>query len=202
MIITRMAIEELSARKSESTEKNDTRRNDLLNQLLKAHNGNPEKFPESDVFSIAHGAIFAGSDSTASTMQSFFHLVLNNSNTYQRLQNEIDNAQSSGKLSEMVTYAEAQDLPYFQACLKEAMRMRPAVGLNITRHVPPGGLDIGGTFFPGETEVAVNGWVLHRDQTVFGKDADEFRPERWLESSNAKEMERHLYQVSHRQQFA
>ena len=48
---------------------------------------------------------------------------------------------------------------------------------------------------PGDVEVAVNGWVLHRDKEVFGVDADEYRPERWLEGK-AKEMERHMYQVS------
>ena len=137
-------------------------------------------------------------------MQSFFHLLLSHPSSYSALLSEIDAA----SLSDPVTYAEAQNLPYFQACLKEAMRLRPAVGLNITRFVPPGGLEIDGTYVPGDVEVAVNGWVLHRDRDVFGADAERYRPERWLEGkggagvgggnsgAKVKEMERHMYQVS------
>ena len=136
----------------------------------------------------------AGADSTASTMQSFCHLVLSSEPVYKKLATEILDAEKSGHLSEMITYAEAQNLPYFQACLKEAMRLRPAVGLNIQRYVPLGGALVDGLFYPGGTRVSVNGWVLHRDQATFGKDADVFRPERWLEE-NAKEMDRNMYQV-------
>ena len=97
----------------------------------------------------------------------------------------------------MVSYQEAQNMPYFQACLKEAMRVRPAVGLNITRHVPKDGAEIDGTFFPGGTRVALNGWVLHLDKGTFGDDPEVYRPERWLDvgETKAREMERGMYQV-------
>jgi len=138
---------------------------------------------------------FAGSDSTASTMQSFFWHVLHEPRIYEALVSEIGNASKSGDLSQRVTWNEAQQLPYFQACLKEAMRVRPAVGLNITRLIPPGGAEIDGTWLPEGTSVAVNGWVLHRDKKVFGEDAELFRPERWLEDENsAKKMERYMFQ--------
>jgi len=145
------------------------------------------------VFAITHGAIFAGSDSTASTMQSFFWHVLSNKRVYDRLVKEI----TSADLSEMVSYSEAQNLQYFQACLKEAMRISPAVGLNITRKVPPGGAEIDGVKLPAGTAVAVNGWVLHRDKGVFGEDAEIYRPERWLagDKEKIKMMDRCMFQV-------
>lgn len=128
-------------------------------------------------------------------MQSFFYLVLNHPKVYSQLQQEVIEAQKSGQLSPIVTYAEAQKLDYFQACLKEAMRVRPAVGLGIYRKVPPEGVEIDGQFYPGGTEVAVNGWVLHRDRGIFGDDVEEYRPERWFER-DAKLMGSHMYQVS------
>lgn len=132
---------------------------------------------------------FAGSDSTASTMQSFCHEVLRSPRIYARLKAEIDTA----TLSEFPQWNEVQALPYFQACLKEAMRLRPAVGLNITRLVPPEGADIDGKRFPGGTRVAVNGWVLHRDSEIFGADTHLYRPERWLEG-DARNMEKYMFQ--------
>ena len=188
-LITRMAVAEMENRKQNPK---TTDRNDLLGQLLKGHAQYPDKFGEGDVFAVAHGAIFAGSDSTASTMQSFFHHVLKDRNVYKKVVAEIDSA----SLSPMVTWSEAQALPYFQACLKEAMRVRPAVGLNITRLVPQGGATIDGTWFPGGTRVAVNAWVLHRDNEVFGQDAELYRPERWLESEEkTRVLERYTFQV-------
>lgn len=134
-------------------------------------------------------------------MQSFFYLVLNNASVYANLTEEINKAQKAGQLSDIVTYAEAQKLEYFQACLKEAMRIRPAVGLGIYRNVPQEGVEIDGKFYPGGTQVAVNGWVLHRDKTVFGDDVEVYRPERWFER-DAKFMGSHLYQVRDSKQIS
>ena len=145
---------------------------------------------------------FAGSDSTASTMQSFFHLMLKHPDVYRKLQVEIDDAQAHGRLSSMISWNEAQALPWFQAALKESMRCRPAVGLNITSIVPAVEVELGGRFFEASTRLAVNGWVLHRDRKVFGEDADVYRPERWLkDEETAKYMERHMFQVNSAQAF-
>lgn len=127
-------------------------------------------------------------------MQSFFYHVLNEPQAYAKLKKEVDDAQQAGELSPIIQYAEAQKLEYFQACLKEAMRIRPAVGLGIYRTVPPEGAKIDGEFYPGGTEVAVNGWVLHRDKEIFGEDVESYRPERWFDR-DAKLMGSHMYQV-------
>ena len=194
-LVTRTAMGQLAKRQSPEGAKIEYR--DLLNSLIVAQKEHPEALGPGDVFAIAHGAIFAGSDSTASTMQSFFWYVLANKKIWSKLVEEI----LSANFSEMVQYNEAQNLPYFQACLKEAMRIAPAVGLNITRKVPPSGAEIDGVKLPAGTAVAVNGWVLHRHRGIFGEDADEFRPERWLETDKEKVklMERSMFQVSARQ---
>jgi cytochrome P450 len=126
-------------------------------------------------------------------MQSFCYHVLREPAIYTKLKDEIDRATTSGNLSRFPQWNETQALPYFQACLKEAMRVRPAVGLNITRMVPLEGAEIGGMKFPGGTRVAVNGWVLHRNEEIFGADPKVYRPERWLEG-DAKNMERYMFQ--------
>jgi cytochrome P450 len=131
-------------------------------------------------------------------MQSFFWHVLADDRVHKGIIDEVDEAVRTGGLptSGNVSWAQGQALPYLQACLKEAMRVRPAVGVNITRLVPPEGAELDGHFFPGGTRVAVNGWVLHRDRPMFGQDADEFRPERWTEDEErARRMERYMFQV-------
>lgn len=43
----------------------------------------------------------------------------------------------------------------------------------------------------------MNSWVAHANRRIFGDDADEFRPERWLESpERSAEMNRYIMTVS------
>lgn len=115
-----------------------------------------------------------------------------------RLLGEIRDAQASGNLSPIVSWKESRQLPYLDACIKEAGRLHPPFGLNLERVVPPSGLEVCGQHLPGGTVVGMNGWVVHRDRDVFGQDASSWRPERWLEGDeeNIKKMEASLLTVS------
>lgn len=131
-------------------------------------------------------------------MQSFFWLVLSHPRVHETLVAELEAAVASGAVPATgnVDWAQAQGLEYLQACLREAMRLRPAVGLDMTRVVPEGGAALDGTTrLPGGTRVALNGWVLHRDGAVFGPDTDAFRPARWLEDpERARHMDKFMFQ--------
>lgn len=111
---------------------------------------------------------------------------------------EIDEADRKGRLSNPLTFLEAQELPYFQAVVKEALRMHPAVGLLLERVVPQGGATLGGVWFPEGVVVGMNPWVAARDQEAYGDDAYVFRPERWLEADKQqlKIMDRNFLAVS------
>lgn len=62
----------------------------------------------------------------------------------------------------------------------------------VLKKVPKGGDIIHGTFVPEGTRIAHSVWTLMRDVSIFGKDVEVFRPERWLEADEQKraEMER------------
>jgi cytochrome P450 len=109
---------------------------------------------------------------------------------YARLQEEIDRADAEGKLSESVTFAESNTLPYLIAVTKEAMRIHPSVQLCMPRLVPDSGATICGKYFPPGVTVGCNPYIIHRDRRTFGEDADVFSPERWLDEKRAKEMDK------------
>jgi cytochrome P450 len=65
-----------------------------------------------------------------------------------QLRAEIDEQDLAGTLSNPIMCREAQNLPYLQAVIKEALRLHPATGLPLGRAVPEGGAEIAGHYFP------------------------------------------------------
>ena len=45
-----------------------------------------------------------------------------------------------------------------------------------------------GKFLPEGTVVGCNAWTVHRDKNIYGADADDFRPERWMASEGSKDI--------------
>ncbi|KAJ7607208.1 cytochrome P450 oxidoreductase [Roridomyces roridus] len=110
---------------------------------------------------------------------------------YDKVQAEIESALVVFPLS----YEDACKLVYFQACLKETLRLHPPIPWPLPRTVAAGGLLLSGNHFLAEgTQVSMSPFVVHRQIEAFGSDAGEFRPERWLEADETHllEMERKL----------
>ena len=66
-------------------------------------------------------------------------------------------------------------------------------GASFPQHAPAAGCQLGGFYVPGGTRIGVNPGVIHFDKSVFGDDADTFRPERWIEG-DASNMDRYIMQ--------
>ncbi|KAJ5585632.1 cytochrome P450 [Penicillium hetheringtonii] len=147
-----------------------------------------------DMMNHLSNNLLAGSDTTAISLRAIIYFTIQNPAVYKRLQEEIDEADKAGKLSEYVTYAECLELPYLQAVMKEAMRCHPGVSYPLERIVPEGGTNLCGTHLEAGTIVGINPAVMHHNQDIFGEDADVFRPNRWIDSSEEKLklMDRHL----------
>jgi cytochrome P450 len=163
---------------------------DLLSQFLKAKVNRPQIMTDQSVLTMAISMAFAGSETTAISLSAVFYYLLRNPSCYRKLQQEIDFAVAAGMIedrpSKMVAWSEAQNLPYLDACIKEAFRMHPAAGLPLERIVPAGGIEIDGQMIPGGTIVGCSAWVIHRCEEVFGDDVDKYVPERWIHASPEK----------------
>jgi cytochrome P450 len=127
--------------------------------------------------------ILAGADSTATTLRCTLLYVLTNPPVHAKLLVDIKTAANNGKISHPVDkYAEATELTYLQACIKEGLRMwQPLNGLG-RRFSPPEGRTINDVHIPGGVEVGVSLHTMMRRKDLFGHDAESFRPERWIES--------------------
>ena len=181
--IVQFAAKQLDRYKSKDAASLDYR--DMLDRFRR-HKDGVEVMTEKELLSHASSNIFAGSDTTAISLRSMFYYFCKNPKAYQKLVAEIDDMEAQGKLSDPITFAESNQMPYLQASMKEAMRMHPAVGLLLERVVPEGGATIAGTYLHAGTIVGANPWVVARDKSVYGDDADHFRPERWLEADASR----------------
>jgi cytochrome P450 len=141
--------------------------------------------------SLADRSSFAGSGTTAIALRAIFYYLLKHPKIYKEVQEEVDKAKTTGKISSYPTYAESLELPLLTACIKEAFRLHPSVALTMPRTTPEGGLTLCDTFIPAGWRVGLNGAVVHYDKGIFGDDADEYRPQRWQEG-DSKRMDRYM----------
>ncbi|KPI37028.1 Pisatin demethylase [Cyphellophora attinorum] len=154
---------------------------DMLSRFLKAQKDQPDLIDDVRVTSYATSNVNASADTTAITLCAAFYYLLKNPATMKELEEEIIGAAEAGKISSpCVSWTEAQKLPYLDAVIKEALRMHPAVGMMLERVTPPEGVTIYGRFYPGGTLLGISPWVIARDRVIYGDDADQWRPERWL----------------------
>lgn len=169
---------------------------DFLTRFRQSQVDHPEFMTDFQVLSASTSLVNAGSDTTAISLSAVFYYLLKNPAIYRKLMTELDAAAADDSQSlfsqttpdghGLVSWAASQKLPYLDACITEAFRLFPAVGLLLERHVPAQGATICGQRIPGGTIVGCNAWVLHRRPEVFGDDVDEYRPERWIDANPAK----------------
>ncbi|KAI9754728.1 MAG: hypothetical protein M4579_004575 [Chaenotheca gracillima] len=165
--------------------------NDMLSRWLAAKDKPNSKITTRDIVVQLSENVFAGSDTTAITLRAIFYFLCKNPLKMTKLVNTIDARAKEGKLSDPVQYKEtATHLPYVYAVMKESMRLNPASGFLLERHVPLGGTTIAGHYIPAGTVVGMSPWAVQRDPNVF-PDPESFIPERWIESppEKLKEME-------------
>lgn len=171
---------------------------DLLARLLEISEKDPSKLTTTQIIALMTTNILAGFTTVAISLRSILYNLSRNREAYLELQQEVDEAFASGALSQPPRYMEATKLKYLDAVVTEGMRMHPATGLVLERLVPEGGIVLAGKQIPAGTVVGINSWVMHANTEVYGQDAQEFRPERWLDSdeSHVRDMKRCLMMVS------
>ena len=169
---------------------------DFLSQFLEIIHGD-NQIPRFAITAWTTSNVTAGSDTTAILLRTIFYSLMRHPESMRCLLDELDNAARNGSLSQIVTWKESRELPYLDACIKEAARLHPPFALPFERVVPSGGAMICGRHFEAGTVVAIPAWVAHRDVDTFGKDSDLWRPERWLcEKTSRRRMENAILTVS------
>ena len=141
--------------------------------------------------------MFGGADTVGNTLMVGTYHLLRNPEKLRKLKEELHKTWPS--LSGQEPRArELEALPYLNAVIKESLRMSSGVISGLLRIVPSGGATIAGVQVPSgvsrflklfrailnilQTIVSIGSTFVHYNASIFPK-PEEFRPERWLEST-------------------
>ncbi|KAF1978048.1 cytochrome P450 [Bimuria novae-zelandiae CBS 107.79] len=175
-----------------------TKSPDMLNIFLNLRAMDPDRITLEE---IADGGKTdlgqnGGHDVLAVALRTVFYYLARHPSVLERLREEFAPLEKVYSHDVPIPYQELSELTYLDAVIYEAMRVHANIGLILERVVPEGGSEIDGFYIPSGTIVGVNAWVIHHDKTVFGEDAEVFRPERWTEAHQSKRLEMKRFMFS------
>ncbi|KAF9901948.1 hypothetical protein EC991_005465 [Linnemannia zychae] len=152
---------------------------DLMQLFMEATDDNGDRLTDDGLKDTLINFVLAGRDTTAQAMSWMFYLIHRSQTRKEvltKLREEIDTVLQGG----FPTYETVQAQKYTKACFFETLRLYPSVPQNIRSvledDVLPGGIKV----YKGE-RVTWGIWGMGRDTDIWGPDAEEFRPERWLQ---------------------
>jgi cytochrome P450 len=137
--------------------------------------------------------IMAGRDSIAQATSWFFHCLSMNPGVEARIRDEmtangiglIQLGADSGDDSSMLSMDQMHELVYLEAALKETLRLFPSVPF-FRRRAERDVVLSDGTFVRANSTVALATYAMARMPFVWGEDAAQFKPERWLEPETGR----------------
>jgi cytochrome P450 len=132
--------------------------------------------------------LLAGRDTVSSLLSNLFFTLARRPDIQAKLRTEI--AQLS---SDSMGYEEIKDLKYLRAFINESLRLHPVVPGNARECVKDTMLPVGGgpdekgkVFVAKGSIIGWSLWAMHRRKDIYGDDAEEFKPERWIDTPEAK----------------
>nr|CAD2204231.1 unnamed protein product [Meloidogyne enterolobii] len=133
----------------------------------------------------------AGFDTTANTLSLIAHDLVFNPQVQKRLFEEIEEICGLEE-GEMIDYEQLSKLKYMDAVLKETLRLCPIANDVVNRKCEET-TTLGDITIEKGTYVSADLFSLHRDKKVWGEDAEEFKPERWLLNDNINTSTEYYY---------
>lgn len=153
----------------------DPSRIDLLSILARSTYDDGTPLPEERAISESMGMLVGGHETSAATGAWFMLWLLKRPDVLKKMQDEVlECIRQEGKFDPL----KIVELPYLNACLNESQRLTPSA-VGTMRHLV-GETKIGSLTLPAKTNVLAGAYLIQRRKDIWGEDAEEFRPERWL----------------------
>ncbi|KAF8718390.1 hypothetical protein HU200_025373 [Digitaria exilis] len=163
----------------EEMQRDGFEKHDLLSRFMASHQGESSKEALRDVVT---SFLLAGRESTSSALTWFFWLLSSRPVVQRRIRDEIAAVRARHPRGDDVMgfdVDELREMHYVHAAITESMRLYPPVPAN-SLHVQADDVLPDGTAVKAGWSVGYNSYAMGRMVSVWGDDALEYRPERWL----------------------
>ncbi|TRM60984.1 cytochrome P450 [Schizophyllum amplum] len=163
---------------------------DIISLLIRANMKTDDPCSEEELLGQMSTLIFAAMDTTSSALSRTVHLLATHPDVQDRLRAEIRAARKEH--GARMSYDQLETLPYLDALCRETLRLYPPIPqlLRKTRKdvVMPFGTSVTGVngqslsevFVPKGTPIIISVINANRSREIWGEDALEWKPERWL----------------------
>ncbi|AYV83822.1 MAG: cytochrome P450 704B1 [Hyperionvirus sp.] len=132
--------------------------------------------------------MIAGRDTTACTLTWLFYILGRRGDIDGKIYEEIESVVGD----DAVSYEHLKEMKYLGACVSETLRLYPAVPMDgkvsVEDCVLPNGLKI-----PRGTNIFYSAYVINRLESIWGKDAESFVPERWFDGPNVNNISGYVF---------
>ncbi|KAI0737451.1 cytochrome P450 [Daedaleopsis nitida] len=163
---------------------------DIMSILLKANMAasDKEKLSDEEVIAQVSTFVLAGMDTTSNATARLLHLLALKPEVQTELRNEIVDAQAG----EGISYDQLMELPFLDAVCRETLRLygpirilsrRALEDTTLPLHEHIRGVDgslVSEVSVPKGTIAILNLWACNTNKALWGEDAHEWKPERWL----------------------
>jgi cytochrome P450 len=150
----------------------------MLSILARATDEDGNLLAEERVIAETVGLLVGGHETSAATSAWFMIWLLKKPDIMQRIRDEV---KASIEKENGFDPIKVSELPFLTACLNESQRLTPsAVG---TIRWLTQDTQIGGWYLPKGCSVLPCTYLTHRRKDIYGEDANEYRPDRWLEGN-------------------
>ncbi|KAK7303834.1 hypothetical protein RJT34_14751 [Clitoria ternatea] len=159
------------------------RENTMIHHLINLQESQPQYYTDQIIKGLALAMLFAGTDSSAVTMEWSLSNLLNHPEALKKARDEIDTHVGQDRL---LSESDLPKLPYLRKIILETLRLYPPAPMSIP-HVASDDLTIGEFNVPRGTMVLINVWAMQRDPQVWPEPTS-FKPERFDEDGLDKKL--------------
>lgn len=173
--------------RSKKDDEQDRKRKDVISLFLESGDSKGMLTPTL-LRDIALTLIIAGRDTSAETMSYAINRLSQHPEVEHKIREEI-RAKLGSKIdvNDHIGVEELQQLTYLEAVVKETLRLQPPISIN-PRCANEDVVLTDGTFVPKGVCAVITPYTTGRRPDVWGDDAEEFKPERWIDPNDPSKL--------------